>query len=272
MTTIDKSVAILQQVADHGPRLHLAALQQLTNIPKPTLHRTLRTMQEHGLIRQDSAGTYSIGSHLFSLANHVYERVSVPPEVRQVMIDLQNQVRETIHVSAFRRGQLVYVEKLEAPHPFQMMSRVGRFQPLYCSAIGKAVLSQLSDAEARSLLFALDMPVTTDKTVVDPPAILDSLPALRMQGYAVDDEEDEAGLRGIGTSFCDRTGYPTGGVSIVAPAFQMSLSKAYGHVDKLIQATKDIERIMYPPTSDVAALGDPVMRSDPRSSAQGYSL
>ena len=245
MTTVDKSFDILQQVADHGPHVRLASLHQLTGIPKPTLHRMLRTMLQHGLIRQDSVGVYSIGSHLFCLTGQVYARVGMPSEVRQIMIDLQQEVNETIHVSAFQHGQLVYVEKLEASHAFQMISRVGKLQLLHSSAIGKAVLSRLPVPEARSLLDSLDMKRITERTIVDRKVLLDSLAPLRAQGYAVDDEEDENGLRAIGAAICDRTGYPTAGVSIVSPTFKMSLSQAYSCAPMLIQAARAIEDVVH---------------------------
>jgi IclR family transcriptional regulator, acetate operon repressor len=243
MPTIDKSSTILQCVISYGPRVRLAHLQQLTNIPKPTLHRLLHTMIEHGLIRQDDTGIYSVGSELFRLAHDVYNQFHIPVEARQIMIDLQHEAKETIHLSLFRGGQLVYAEKLEAPHPFQMVSRVGKLQPLHSSAIGKAVLALLPEPEAAQLL-ARSLKRMTEFTIVDPRTLLTSLAAVRIQGFAVDDEEDEAGLRAIGCAICDAQGRPTGGLSIVAPSFQMSLTQAYAYAPLLVEAGRRIAEVI----------------------------
>lgn len=248
MSTLDKSCNTLQDVAGYGPRLRLARLQELTRIPKPTLHRLLKTMLQHGLIQQEDIGTYSVGSHLFHLARHVYEQVSVPPAARQVMMDLQHHVGETIHISAFRGGRLVYVEKLEAPHPLQMISRIGKFQSLHSSAIGKAVLSVLPQPEAYRLLSRGELRRFAPNTIIDVGRLLDLLPIIRAQGYAIDDEEDEPGLRAIGCAICDRTGAPIGGLSIVAPSFQMSLGQAYGYAPLLTKAAAQIAELMQSPS------------------------
>jgi IclR family acetate operon transcriptional repressor len=247
VTTVDKSVAILQTLADNGPRVPLARLQHLTEFPKPTLYRMLRTMVDHGWVRQDSVGTYSVGTHLFTMAGRIYRDFALPPAARQILVDLQSEAPETLHVSAFRHGQLFYVEKLEAPHPYQMASRVGKMQALHSSAIGKAVLALLPPAEAQELLDDLELTPITDSTIVDSAQLYASLQDIRERGYAVDDEEDEEGLRAVGTAICDSSGCPTGGVSVVAPSFQMSMCQARTYVPALLRAARQLEDLAYYP-------------------------
>ncbi|WP_051899073.1 IclR family transcriptional regulator [Sciscionella sediminilitoris] len=241
MTTMDKTFLILEKVAANGPRLPLARLQELTEIPKPTLYRMLRTMVEHGLVHNDGSGTYRAGRRLFALAGMAYRQVSVPPETRRIMIELQERVPETVHVSVFRHRQLFYVEKLDAPHPYQMASQVGKSQAVHSSAIGKAVLAQLPAEEAEQLLSEVDLPAITETTIVDRAQLIGALPAIRGDGYALDDEEDEAGLRAIGSAVADETGYPVGGISLVAPSFRMSAAQACEYAPALRTAADRIQ-------------------------------
>jgi IclR family acetate operon transcriptional repressor len=241
MTTVDKAIVVLQRLATDGPRMPLARLQETTQIPKPTLYRMLRSMMSHGLVRQDSAGTYSVGSHVYEIARDVYRHVALPDEARQILIDLQAEAPETLHISSFRHGQLVYVEKLEAPHPYQMASRVGKLQMLHSSAIGKAVLSRLPLVEAKELLDRVELPAITTETIVDPQSLLGLLPEIAEQGYALDDEEDEEGLIAIGSAICDEVGSPIGGISIVAPTFHMTATQAQSYVPALLRAARRLE-------------------------------
>ena len=244
MTTVDKTFLILDKLAETGPRVPLGQLQELTAIPKPTLYRMLRTMVDHGLVRPDSAGRYSVGRQVYRLAAAVYAQRALPPAVRQVMIDLQAVAPETVHVSSFRYGQLVYVEKLDAPHPYQMASRVGRLQALHSSAIGKAILARLSAEEVDALLPDDELDTLTPSTIVDRTQLLAELADIRDDGYGIDDEEDEIGLRAIGAAFCDPSGSPVGGISVVAPLFRMSLSRARGYAPALKKAARRAERIL----------------------------
>ncbi|WP_406230504.1 IclR family transcriptional regulator [Nocardia sp. NBC_01009] len=244
MTTVDKTFDILEHLANGGPRLALAQLHEMTAIPKPTLYRMLRTMVDHGLVRHDGSGRYSVGRSVFRLAGEVYRQVSVPAAARQVMVDLQTVAPETVHISAFRYGQLVYVEKLEALHPYQMASRVGKLQALHSSAIGKAVLAQLPAEQADALLADHRLEAFTSTTIVDRSQLAAALPEIRAQGYAMDDEEDEDGLRAIGVAFCDGADHPIGGISIVAPSFQMSVEQAHTYAPAVKEAAMRLEEIL----------------------------
>ncbi|UNB52058.1 IclR family transcriptional regulator [Mycolicibacterium sp. YH-1] len=240
MTTLDKSFLVLETLAELGPRVPLGTLQKATLLPKATLYRLLRTMVDRGLVRYDTAGRYSIGPQVYRMAGAVYARWAPPPGARAVMVELQRTAPETVHVSSFRHGQLMYVEKLDAPHPYQMSSRVGMAQCLHSSAIGKAILAEIPAERAEVLLGQEALRPVTELTIVDPVRLLSELPAIHAAGYAIDDEEDEEGLRAIGAAFCDDSGTPAGGVSIVAPSFRMSLAQARGYAPALVHAAQQI--------------------------------
>jgi IclR family acetate operon transcriptional repressor len=247
MTTVDKTFLVLEALAHMGPRVPLGIVQSSTDLPKATLYRLLRTLVEHGLAENDSSGRYSVGPQVYRLAGAVYARWALPQAAREVLVALQQTAPETLHISSFRFGQLVYVEKLDAPHPYQMASRVGTGQSLHSSAIGKAILAEMSPSDAAAALGDHTLRSFTQSTLVDKEALLAALPAIRAIGYGVDDEEDEEGLRAIGAAFRDGTGRPAGGISIVAPTFRMSLAQARGYAPALKKAARQLGEILTDP-------------------------
>ncbi|MFJ5842462.1 IclR family transcriptional regulator [Streptomyces shenzhenensis] len=247
MTTIDKAAEVLAALAGLSPRAQLATLVEETGIPKPTLYRILRVLQERGLVQQDEAGMYRIGHRVFSLAAQAFHRFKVDDEIRRVMVDLGRRVHLTVHVSGFRADQLIYLDKLEADTPFSMRSEIGRLQAIHSSAIGKSVLAELAPAHARRVLEAHTRQQFTPYTVVDIETILRGLPTIKERGFAVDDEEDELSTRAIGAAFRDAAGNPIGGISIVAPTFATSMAELEAFAPLVMEAAASIQALIPQP-------------------------
>jgi IclR family acetate operon transcriptional repressor len=94
-----------------------------------------------------------------------------------------------------------------------MASSVGMHIPLHCTAIGKAILGALDEEQVREVVADAGLPARTRNTITDPDALRGELDAVRGQGYAVDDEENEEGIRCLGMALL-RDGVPGGGLSI----------------------------------------------------------
>jgi IclR family acetate operon transcriptional repressor len=240
MSTVDKAHRVLMALRAGIPA-SLATLERETKIPKPTVLRLVRNLVELDLVDQDADGLYRLGPQLFSLAGLAYRGVAPTPVVREVIVKLAQRVHLTVHVSALRGSQLVYVDKCEADKPFQLRSEVGRLQSLHSSAIGKSILAGLPEEEARQLLLAQDLVRYTKRTHISIDTILAELPSIRSRGFAIDDEEDESSTRAIGAALHDRAGHPTGGISIVAPTFDITRTEIEGLAPTLKDAVAQIE-------------------------------
>jgi len=241
VTTIDKAGLVLQALSKAPMGSPLATLEAATSIPKPTLYRILRSLIECDIAKQDAAGLYSPGTRLFSLAATAYNRLSIGGNAHEVLLELAWRVRQTVHLSVFRGMQLIYMDKLEADTPFHMRSTIGSRQALHCSAIGKCVLAHLEPGTARGLLTAQPLERYTPYTVVDVDEILAALPGVRSCGYALDDQEDEPSTRAIGAPLLRPDGHPLGGISIVAPTFEVSRADLEALAPDLLKTARVVE-------------------------------
>jgi len=102
---------------------------------------------------------------------------------------------ETANFALLDGDQVVYVAQVPSKHSMRMFTEVGRRVMPHCTGVGKAILSQLPEAEVLSVLSRTGMPAQTPRTKTDPAELLDELREVRRCGYAVDNGEQEIGVR-----------------------------------------------------------------------------
>jgi len=130
----------------------------------------------------------------------------------------------------------MYVNFLESRHAIRMGSRIGLTLPLHCTAEGKALLA-FGLAEAAPVLAA-----RTPATLVDPAALAADLAQARARGFAIDDEECEAGMRSIAAPVFDESGAAIAAVGIAGPAQRLSLPVLEGFAPDLLEAAEAISQ------------------------------
>jgi IclR family transcriptional regulator, acetate operon repressor len=212
----DKTLAVLESLGTHS---RLSDISAATGLPKPTAHRILKTLAEHGFARADGKGRYAAGPRVLTLAGRLLSRLDPAEEAGHTLRGLQAETRLTVHLGAYGADEVVYIAKLEAPAPYQMPSRVGMSVPLHATAIGKAILAALSDEEAGRVCARAGLRPRTPKTITEARALITQLTEIRERGYALDDEENETGIRCVGAAVYDHTDQVMGGVSLSWLAF-----------------------------------------------------
>ena len=113
---------------------------------------------------------------------------------------------------------------------------MGNQLPLHCTAIGKAILAHLPREEVEAVVASAGMASRTPATISDLPALHAELATVRERGYSLDDEENEATVRCIGTAVLDRAGRPRGGISVSTVTFAVERAELLGYVP-LLRAT-----------------------------------
>src|SRR5262249_30381243 len=150
-----------------------------------------------GVVRRDDFARLRLGYKLVELAGVLLDGDDVRAAAAPILNDLAARTGETVHLGVIADSEIVYIAKIESPHSVRLVSRIGARVPFYCSAMGKAVLSNL---EGEALEHALSIPraARTERTIVDGAALLTELARVRSVGVALDDEENEIGVRCIG--------------------------------------------------------------------------
>ena len=226
--SLAKALSLIDALGSSPRALTAAQLSTTLKITRPTVYRILKTLAEHGFVSHEEGGPfYRLSFKMLDLGQRVLERTDLLETARPILRRLSERFRETAHLAVPEGGRMVYLDKLEGSGPFCTHSRLGRSVPMYCTALGKAVLAFLPPAKARVILIRHGMIRQTPRTVVALPAMERELARIRRQGYAIDDVEFEEGVRCIGASILDHRGVPIAAISVSAPVSRMPLHRAH---------------------------------------------
>jgi IclR family acetate operon transcriptional repressor len=193
--SVERAFQLLEVLAEAGGVSTLSDLATASGLPMPTIHRLVRTLVQQGYVRQDTARRYTLGPRLIRLGETAGRLLG--SWARPFLAELMETTGETANLAVLEAGEVVYVGQVPSRHSMRMFTEVGRRVQPHCTAVGKVLLAQLPQQEAVAVLGSGPLPAHTVHTVTSPEALLDQFEEARRDGYAVDDQEQEIGVRCI---------------------------------------------------------------------------
>ena len=219
---LTRGLAVLACFTPEQPRHTLAELSKQVRVPKGTLYRLLETLCASEFLEQDALGVYNLGVKAFEVGSAYLAQLDFPQSARRNLEELAATCRETASLGVLSHGEVVYVAIERAQREIGIQSQVGTRHPAHCTALGKVMLADLSDAAVERLLEQTGMPGLTEHTITSPAAMLAELQEVRQRGYALDNEERAYGVKCIAAPIRDDTGRVVGAISVSGPAFRVS--------------------------------------------------
>ena len=190
----------IELLATSGP-MSLKDLSTALELNKSTTHRVLASLIFMGYVRQTPEGDYDLTLKIVDLSERMRLRIDLLSSVRPFLHQLMEECGETVHFVRREGADCVYVEKVEAfQNNVPMISHVGSRIPFYRSAVGKAMAAELSLPEVERLWENTEIKRTTPYTITNYEEFLECLEEVRRKGYALDNEENETGVRCIAAS------------------------------------------------------------------------
>lgn len=242
--TAVRTMKLIEVLAAEGS-LGITNLSRAVGLHNSTTHRLVNTLRELGYVRQDpTTERYSLTLRLFELGSIVLARLELWQEARPVIERLSKDTRETVHLATLDRGEMVYLEKVESTQTLRvaMMSRVGMTAPTYCTGVGKILLAFASEESLESTIGSLEFQQFTENTITDTDLLRRELENIRQNGYAIDDEEHERGVRCVAAPIHDWTGDVVAGLSISVPTVRMTNADIPFYREQVLTAASEIHR------------------------------
>ena len=252
-TSIDKALTVLEALVAEAPNAALADIAARAGFPKPNTHRILRTLVRRGYAHTEGQGKYRPGPKILALAGQVLLSLNYAVVAQPYLQRLHDQVQDTVHLALLDEERLYYVAKLDGSRPYRMRSAVGQELNLHSSSIGKAVLAALPGEERHMLLKGRALPQVTANTRTDHEAIEAEVARVRELGYAIDDNENDPGVRCVGASVYNALGRVIGGASISAPSFFLDGPEMARLAPLVIDVATDISEALGAPEALIAA-------------------
>ncbi|QNN53918.1 IclR family transcriptional regulator [Nocardioides mesophilus] len=210
--SVDRALDILEALARSSGPVGVGEVAAMTGLPQGTAHRLLRSLRSRGYVRHDAARKYSLGAATLRLGDAAHQTLA--HTARPFLTRLVEDTGETANLSILEGDDVVYVAQVSSPHTLRMFAEVGRHVSPHSTASGKVLLAGLSPERAASVVRRLPLPRLTETTITDPAELLAEVDQTRERGWAVDEGEQERGVRCVAV--------PVGGAADVVAAISLS--------------------------------------------------
>lgn len=236
-----RTVRLLEEFASKDAWLSLSDLHAGTGFPRSSLHGLLRTLLDAGWLEQDSGSTrYRLGIRALKCGTAYLDRDAVVPHATEVLEQIRERTGFTAHFARRNGDEVVYLETREAQRSTHLVSRVGRSLPVHATALGKALLAELTRDEVDALL-PEKLPALTPHTLTSRDALHAACAQVRDLGYAAENEEGTPGIRCVAAVIPYRIP-GTDAMSCSMPVGRAGDEEARKVGDVLVEATAELAR------------------------------
>ncbi|GFG55194.1 IclR family transcriptional regulator [Mycolicibacterium agri] len=219
---VERAFDILEIMAAVGVPIGLSEVAAEAGLPVPTIHRLISTMAKMGYVRQLPNKQYALGPKLIRLGQSASQQFG--PSSRNQLGALVDEIGETANMAVLDIDRAVYVAQVTSAHTMRTFIEVGRRVHLHCTGVGKALLLQIPENAVRSLISRTGLPAFTDRSLTDVDALNADLERSRLRGFAIDDGEQEVGVRCFAVPVPGAP-LPTA-ISVSGPAIRLGLDAA----------------------------------------------
>jgi len=240
---LERGLAILELVAHSKSGLTFSQIARHLEFPKSSIHCLLLTFEREGYLRRsETTGRYVCGSKLIRIANLAMDGIVLRERALPVLRELMESTDMTVHMAILERNEATLIAKLERGRVHRVATWIGKRIDVHCTSLGKCLIADLPDEELRRLIEERGLLRHNENTIASLHKLRQELAKTRSLGYAVDDEEEEIGIRCIGAPIAGPAGNVLAAISISGTTEQIQDSNSAALVNLVKQTAREISR------------------------------
>lgn len=233
--SLARGLKTLILMADADDAVGVTELADQLEVNKATASRMFHTLKNYGFVEQARDGRrYQLGPALVRLSRAVIDRMPLRETAKPYLHKLVDVTGECAHLAIYAQGQALYIDQVESEATLRVNADVGHMAPLHCTALGKVLLAY------GDYLLPEDLEMRTAATIITQEKLKDELQKIRAQGYAVDDEEYDQGVRCIAVPVFGFRDKLMGAIGISGPALRVNLDRIGKMADQVIGIGKEL--------------------------------
>lgn len=237
INSILRASRILKTFSTEKRQLKISELARQLGLDRSTTYRILLSLEEAGLVEKDvSTGAYALGLGAFELGNAYLRQTDLIQVARPIMAELAQKVQETVHLAVLSDTEIVYLDKVDSPRTLGVMSKIGQRSPVYCTALGKALLAFRSEEELSRILRKVKLVRMTPRTITSKQKLLDELRQVRKRGYAFDCREIEDDVECIAAPIRNHEAEVIAALSISGPQRKIGTPQEGEFIRQVVEA------------------------------------
>jgi DNA-binding IclR family transcriptional regulator len=216
-------------LGDSNTPLSLTEICMRMGVHKSTVHRALMVLERNSLVERTSKNRFRLGMKMYRFGTQAVEQLDLRRFVFPFVHRLSDTVKETTHVGVLQDTSVIYLDYLE-PSRRRVCNTVkaGSSNPVYCTAMGKAMLAFQPDHVIEQILSHVHFVSFTPNTIMNRDNLLASLKLVRSRGYAIDNEELEVGVRCVAAPLFDESDYAIAAISASGPVSRVTANRIPG--------------------------------------------
>ncbi|RBW71121.1 IclR family transcriptional regulator [Bacillus taeanensis] len=243
--SVDRALEILIILQEYPNGLGVTELSHRLDVSKSTAHRLLMSLYTKGFVKQDKQNEkYLLGLKLIELGETVSQSLDVRKVASPFLHKLSEETGETVHLVIMEENEIVYIDKIESSATIRMYSKIGKRAPIHCTGVGKAMLAFKSQQEIDNFIKHQTFPAYTEKTITSPQEFKKHLNQIHIQGFAIDDEEHELGIKCAAAPIVNSRGEVIAGVSVSSPIMRMTEERLVDFTNKIVKTAAEISRAL----------------------------
>lgn len=219
---VNNAIDILTLLGDTDSELSMSEVGAKLSLTRSNVNKLLATLETFGYVEYNRyTGNFRLGVKTFQISQAYINKLNLIEISIQVLNMVKEKLNESVYISVLRDDKVVYLNMVESDQAVRVLPRIGNVGPAYATATGKAQLAFKSSSEIERL-YKNGMQKVTSQTINTIPELEKELSAIKEQGFAVDDEEYEEGVRCVGAPVFDFMNDVIGGISVSAPLERLS--------------------------------------------------
>ncbi|MEM7442661.1 MAG: SMP-30/gluconolactonase/LRE family protein [Pseudomonadota bacterium] len=237
--TLAKGLEVLSFLGSSSGPQSLRQVMTGLGMTKPTAHRLLATLVDHGMVRFDSSdNSYRLGMRLFELSRQVWQDFDLRGSAMAEMQKLHAKTGETVSLAILTPDGGAYIDELQSSHHLREQSRVGQRVSKWSSAIGKALISGLAYEERVRLQQADISEILSGAHYRDLADLNRHLDLVNARGYAIDVDQDLQGISGVAAPIVDHRGITVAAIGLSGSSQRLDREALHRLGPAVIEATR----------------------------------
>ncbi|HEX2620508.1 MAG TPA: IclR family transcriptional regulator [Phototrophicaceae bacterium] len=248
--SLARGLRILDLIVNSGRSMSITELAAELEIDKSSASRLVKTLVSFDYLQQETGSRRFVpGKRWYHVGWQMMNMLPLRSTARPFLNRLVMETGECSHTAVYAEGKALVIDDVETENTLRVAGRTGRMIPLHCTAVGKGLLA------FADLPFPAELPAYTGYTITDEEALQAHMTQVRAQGYALDDEEYDEGIRCIAAPVYNHTGLVVASIGASGPAVRVTRDRVPALAAYVMNAAADLS----------AALGYQQVESQPQS-------
>ena len=236
MTSLARGLAVIQAFSPQRRVLTISQISQRTGIPRAAVRRCLHTLGKLGFVTAEEGRNFSLRPRILALGHAYLASTPLANAAQPVLRHISNTLNESSSVAILDGDEILYIARAFTSRIMTIDLHVGSRLPAYCTSMGRVLLAHLPSADLDAYLQRAKLIQYTTNTIVSHEGLREALESVRRDGYAINDQELEIGLRSIAVPIAAPDGRVVAALNVGAQAARVPVAEMR---DRFLPVLKD---------------------------------